>query len=649
MSSSEAHSHLGALRRLWSSAALLLVLAPPVAGQDMLLDPIIVEQEDEWSGAADRATTQYVSQAELERARTGDLKDLFAGIASVSVGGALPVAQKIFVNGVDMLNLAVTLDGVAQNNRAFHHVSANAIDPGLLKAARADAGAAPADAGPNALAGSVVFETVDAGDILMEGKSFGGNARLSFGDNGNTFTRALTLAGKQGGFEWLGYLKSATGDDYQTGGGETISGTAADLQSRLLKLGFETEGHRFELSAMDLTDDALRRYRANIGEVIGGRPVPELRRYDTVRRNFSLSYEMTQDAGLWDPKVVLGRSQNLIDIPDPELSEGVTTSDTLTVQNTFHLSERDTIVAGLDYYDRSAKYDDTDEAYRESAQNVGLFAQARLEPMDRLKLSFGLRADWQDFSGEKGFEGSYDGLSGNLSASYEAIDGLTLRAGYSSVFGGLSIEDNYEFWRSGGWDYAGLETSRARNYTLGADYEAGELRLGGEVFLTEVDNARSFDTNFDFKSRGFNIGATYGWTGGFARLTYSDSEVEVNGALSDSYAAVDFGAPLGQVLAFEVQQEIGFSGWTLGGSLDMALDYDDVPASAEQEIDGYHVLSLFAEYVPASLPDLRLRAEVNNLFDQDYADRATYGADFASIVPLNEPGRTLTVSLVNRF
>lgn len=631
-------------------AGLALCAATASAAQEISLDPIIVEQADEQSGAADRATTQYVSQAELERARTGNLKDLFSGIASVAVGGAVPVAQKIFVNGVDMLNLAVTLDGVAQNNRAFHHVSANAIDPGLLKAARADAGAAPADAGPHAIAGSVVFETVDAAEILAEDAVFGGDLRLAYGENGKTFTRALTLATRHAGFEALAYAKSATGSDYTTGGGETIAGTAADLQSGLLKLAYEApEGHRFELSGMVLADDALRRYRANIGEVIGGRPVPELRRYDTERRNLSFSYENTQAEGLWDPKLVIGLSENLINIPDPELSEGRSRSVSGTLQNTFHLSETDTVVAGVDFYDRTGVYDDADEHYREAASNIGVFAQARLEPLAGLKLSFGTRFDWQEFEGEGGFSDSYDGMSNNLSASYALTDELVLRGGYSRVFGGLLIEDNYEYWRSPDWDYAGLKAGESENFTLGADFESGNLRLGGEVFLTKMQDARSYDGNFDFESRGFNLGATYGWDGGFARMTYSNSKVKVNGTLSSSYDAVDFGAPLGQVLALELQQGIGDSGWTLGGSLDLALDYDDVPDTAEEPIKGYEVISVFAEYVPPTRPNLRLRAEVNNLFDVEYADRATYGADFESIVPLMEPGRNVTLSLVSKF
>ncbi|AMY70282.1 TonB-dependent receptor [Frigidibacter mobilis] len=616
------------------------------------LDPIIVEQRDEQAFAADRATAVYVSDAELERARIGDLKDLFAGIASVSVGGGIPIAQKIFVNGVDMLNLAVTIDGVLQNNRAFHHVSANAIDPGLLKAVRADAGVAAADTGPNALAGAVVMETVDAADILEDGRSFGGNVRLGYSDNGETFTRALTAAGIQSGFEWLAYVKSATGEDYTTGSGDEIAGSAADLQSYLLKLAYETaEGHRFELSGQQLDDDAIRPWRANFGGLNPPRPGQLLRRYDTQRSSYSFSYENTLADGVWDPKIVLGYSESLVDVPYPYGSEGTSSAWSGTIQNTFHLSSVDTVVAGVDFYDRIGRYEGPGERYEEGARNIGVFAQARLEPTDRWKLSFGARADWQEFDGIGSYNDSVSGLSGNLSVAYDLTEELMVRAGYSSVFGGIGLEDNYTF--SPRWNYDSLQPARAQNVTAGLDWKRGDLTIGGEIFVTEIDNARSVVgsavENFDFKSEGFNLGVGYGWAGGFARLTYSNSEVTVNGEAAGNYETLDFGAPLGQVLALQVQHRLAGTELTFGGSLDVALDYDETEKVSDKPLDGYEVVSLFVEYIPPQLDKLTLRAEVTNLFDRDYADRATYGADYNDVVPFSEPGRTITLSAVARF
>lgn len=83
------------------------------------------------------------------------------------------------------------------------------------------------------------------------------------------------------------------------------------------------------------------------------------------------------------------------------------------------------------------------------------------------------------------------------------------------------------------------------------------------------------------------------------------------------------------MIAIEVQQEI--QKWDLmvgGGSLDVALDYDSGAAGTQEIPPGYAVLDVFAEYSPASMPNLTVRAEVNNLLDEKFADRATYGVDY---------------------
>ncbi len=648
------------LALLLSGAAFAAMPLPVLAQEPVLLGTILLNPahsraQDPDGNAADRGNSQYVAEAELDRARMGDLKDLFAGIASVSVGGAIPVAQKIFVNGVDMLNLAVTVDGVSQNNRLFHHVSANAFDPGLMKFVRVDSGAAPADAGPHAMAGAVVMETVDTGDILDEGQTIGGNARLSYGDNGNTFGRSATLAGRAGGFEWLAYGKRMTGDDYQTGAGTTIAGSAADLTTALLKLAYETpDGHRFELSGQQMNDDALRPYRANF--VSDGRPFP-LRRYDTERQTWAFSYENTKAAGLWDPRFTLGHSSVDLGVDQPltpalGVSRGKTDTLSGKIENRFHLSGENTVTLGLDWYDRESRYSDASTSgITERARNTGLFVQARIEPTETLSLSTGLRWDRQDFTGTNGWSDTFSGFSGNLSAAWQVTEAVTLRGGVSSVFGGVTIEDNFIF--NPAWDYSALTASRSENYTLGLDYEAGDFSLDAELFLTRLNDVRlaSFRVNGtgDAESRGYNLGLGYGWDGGYLRASYSHSKIKVNGSASDSYAAVDLGAPLGGVLSLEVQHTPDGSAFTFGGSIDAATGYDEQAVDADQGLPGYAVLNLFAEWAAPQIEGLTIRAEVNNVFDKQYADRATYGADYSSVTPFYEPGRTVQIVAAMKF
>jgi hemoglobin/transferrin/lactoferrin receptor protein len=311
-----------------------------------------------------------------------------------------------------------------------------------------------------------------------------------------------------------------------------------------------------------------------------------------------------------------------------------------------------TLTAGIDFYDRESTYsDDTEPGITETSKNLGIYAQARLDPTDVLSVSFGLRFDRQDFTGTNGFNDTFSGASGNLSLSYAVNDELTLRGGLSSVFGGLTIEDNFIY--NPAWDYSGLRPSRATNYTLGIDYAVGELDLTGELFLTRIDDARissyASNANGDAESRGFNLGLGYGWEQGYLRASYSHSKVTVNGTGADSYSALDLGAPLGGVFALEAQHTPDGSAFTYGGSVQAALRYTDVEGFSEQELPGYAVLNLFTEYAPPRVEGLVIRAEVMNVFDKEYADRSTYGADFSDVEPFYEPGRTVQIVAAMKF
>lgn len=650
--------------RLLCGTALVCLSAIPAAAQDaqtevISLDPIHVRAQDEKGNAADRASSVYVADAELDRARMGNVKDLFAGIASVSVGGAIPIAQKIYVNGVDMLNMAIQVDGVSQNNRVFHHVSANAFDPGLMKSVRVDPGVAPADAGPRALAGRVVMETVDAEDILTDGQSFGGVARTSYADNGGTTQGSLTLAGEQNGFEIVAYAKRATGDNYADGDGVEMTGTGADMTAGLLKFGYESDqGNRIELSAQQIQDSELRNFKPNFGPGADG-----VYAYLTKRRNYSLRFENVNNTGLWDPSATFGYSSTDVDRPN-DIWNGSTYSTSrtysLVLQNEFHLSDVNSITAGLDFQNRKTVIEGswvTNGPTSEASENFGVFAQARLEPTSRLSVSAGARYDWQDFTGHDfdatGYthESSHSGASGNLSVVYDVTDSLSLRGGYSNVFGGIDLADSYTFW--GTWNYDGLQASRAQNIVVGADWDAGNWRLSGEWFKTEIDDVRKQNRTIvgseDFATSGFNFGATYGWDSGFARLTLSNSDAEINGEPSSNYDLRDIGAPLGKVIALEVQHELSQYNLLVGGSVQAALSHDAKGAYATQELPSYEVVNVFAEYSPAALNGVTIRGSINNLFDESYSDRASYGGDFSGFSTLKEPGRTFVIEAVARF
>ncbi len=616
-----------------------------------LLDTIQVEGASsigDHTGAADRASSIYIERDDLERRNPQSVKQVFAGESSVSVGGAVRTSQKVYVNGIEETNLAVTINGARQNNKIFHHSGNNLIEPSLLKGVRVDPGVAPADAGPGALGGAIAYETVDVDDILPPDRSVGGFATGSFDTNSGTFINGTSGYGRTGGFEALGYFKWGLGGEYENGDGETVPGSETDLRSFLGKGGYETDdGHRFEFSAEHLRDRAARPYRANIGNLTN-RSEPATRAYDTERQNLVFNYNKPNADGLWDPTAVLGYGVTELRVPDPFGSEGETSSLSGKFENAFNFDGfgfSDSITLGTDFYHDRAKYDDPTTKVSERATNAGVYAQARLQPVETLRVSFGLRGDHQWFEGVDGSEINDAGLSGNVSGAYDVTEFLTLNAGYSRVWGGIALAEN--FILNPNWSYDDdIKPVRSENFTAGFEVFHDGFSFDAGVFRSEFDNAR--DPSFgagpsvtsDFTTRGFNLGAGYNWDAGFVRVSYTDSQIDVDGSAADSDITQYFGAPLGRVIALEALHSFENTGVTIGGTIDAALENDDTADAGGEKLDSYEVLGVFAEYRPEFAEYLTLRVEANNILDENYADRATYGQDFSVVEPLREAGRS---------
>lgn len=522
--------------------AALAATAPAMAqdvrsGGAIPLPPVVVTgavSADEDVGAADRSASIYVERPAIERRDPGDAKELFAGESNVSVGGAHRTAEKIYVNGIEENQLAVTVDGARQNRKIFHHSATNFFDPLLLKSVRVDPGVAPADAGPGALGGSIVFETVDVGDLLEPGDSFGGFATGSFGFNGDVAAGGLAVFGRAQGFEGLAFMRGGVGDDFEDGSGRRVFGTETDFRTFLLKGAYESpDGHRIELSGERIDDEADRPFRANIGQVIG-RPDPVVREYDVKRENLVLNYELTKPQGLFDPRVTLAYSGVTLKVPEPFGSLGEAFGWNGKVENRFALGGGDSLTAGFDVFHDVARYEDpATPRLREKATNVGAYAQLRVSPVETVDLSGGVRADHIWFTGVNGADFEETGLSGNLSASWEIGGFLTVHAGYSNVYGGVALDEPFIF--NPAWTYGGLDSVRSENVIAGLEVKHAGFFAGASIFRSDFENARdaSFGGGpfipFDFRAEGFSLAAGYNWGAGFIRASFTDSEVSSGG------------------------------------------------------------------------------------------------------------------------
>ncbi|MDO9418128.1 TonB-dependent receptor [Pararhizobium sp.] len=610
-----------------------------------------------------------ITAKDLERKNPQNIADVFRGEAGIQVGSSLPMSQKVYVHGVEETNLAVTIDGSRQNNKVFHHNATTLIDPGLLKAVSVDAGVATADAGPGALAGSIVYETKDVGDLL-EGDGIGGFVTSSYNTNSKTFTNGVSVYGKQDGLEALGYLNFGRGDEFKAGNGQIVGGTSTDILSGLGKVAYEFDsGDRFELSHEQLHDAAPRPFRANAGYVfVARRPwEPRIRDYTMDRMNTVFTYTDATPEGWWDPTLVLAHSRTRVATPfyvAPVLPStvpaidyeaiGVTESLNGKFENKFSF-DIGNIIAGLDFYsDRTALEASTDSS-KERNRNIGAYVQARLEPWERTRLSFGLRGDRQSFIGTGGQKFNNSGLSSNISGEYDLIENfLTAKAGYSHVWAGIPLAETFNM--NPKWTYAGgAEPTSADNRTVGllAKYEG--FSVEGTLFQTDIYSARvaKFGPALALsasrvETEGYEIGVGYDWIDGFFKVKYANIDVKIDGKPADSDVGTYLATPAGELVTLTAGHTFTDWGLTVGGDVEFALDYDKV-STGSKPFEGYQVANIFLEYKPVTHQNLTFRAEVNNIFDKTYSDRASYGQEFGNVTPLYESGRSFMLTAKATF
>lgn len=624
---------------------------------DFDLGEIRIEQD----AAQEALGNLTISEEEIERRNPASIQDVFDGESAINASGGPAIAKKVFVNGIEESLLNVTIDGARQNKSAFHHTGNVLIDPGLLKAVEVSSGLAPADIGPGGLGGTLSYTTKDPSDLLDADKNFGGRISISGGDNGFGLRSTLSLYGQTGGFEYLLHGASQNGSDYADGNGNSILGTGADITDVMAKVAYTTKGgHRLSFTASETKDTGDRLGQQGPGPLFFIRPdFGGLNGLNSVllpaearRTSYSATYTIEDAQGWFDPFVQLAYNEQEITAGS---GTGKNTSFSGTFKNTFQLGNG-TLSAGLDFFDETAEGSTGPYGGKETNRNVGLFAQARQDLSARTSLSYGARIDIQDFEGADGSTFSETGISANASVDYILTESWSLNAGIASTFGGFALGEAmiinlFEDQPFGApWEYSGFKPARSNSARLGARFERGAWVASGAVFYTEINDlaavlpsrgARGALT--DIKTQGLDGSLAYVWDTGFARMNYTYADVSEQGDTISSTAYYR-GRPLGHLVALETAWHPRKE-WTIGGTAEIAPKYSDA------NMESYSVFNAYAEYIPPSMENFRVRFDVRNLFNETYVARTndSAGDSAGRPIPLNEPGRTLAITATLSF
>ncbi|MBO6826664.1 MAG: TonB-dependent receptor [Sneathiella sp.] len=626
--------------------------------ETIALEPISVEAKaDVLTGGI------QLDEDELDRIAPKDIKDVFRQTPGATVSSPTPIGQKVYVNGIEDTKLTVDIDGARQVTKTFHHIGTAIIDPELLKSVKVETGVAPADAGPEALGGSISYETKDGRDFLDEDETFGGYGKLTYNTNSNTLSENVALALRHEGFDAIAYFSHDKGDNYEDGDGNEVIGTKAGMRTGMIKLGYTTpSGYRLKFKADYLRDREIRPSRPNFGGAVNPAWTPGLVDYE--RKSATISFSDDTPTDMWNPVISLSYTNATLfaDITNTPIGEGAV-ADITTINgkaaNTFTI-DAGTITAGADFYvDEGTGGKESDSNYTEKVYDIGIFSQARLSLSEEARVSFGGRLDYNHLEGNEGSTFDNFGISANLNGEYDFTSWLMGYGGIGTAWGGIPMTEvgiqNYWIAIAPGaaWNYEGLEPSRSYNAKVGAVVEQGAFTFDGNLFYTKIKGSHQVSSsnradNSDLVSYGINASAKYNFGNGFVRAAYTKAEVEVNGDVPVSTVAYQ-GIVIGDTYSVEAGYSWPEYGLRFGATGEGALENDDPVENSADKLDAYFIVGLYGEWFPEMLPGASVRLDVSNLFDTSYSHRANVGYDSGNYTPYEDPGRAFVISAKYAF
>jgi hemoglobin/transferrin/lactoferrin receptor protein len=408
--------------------------------------------------------TEAVDRGLLDFYQAADLGDSLRYMPGVEVeNGIRRIGQEPNIRGLSGARVLQTLDGGRINFRSGHKGSVF-IEQDWLQAIEVVKGPASALYGSGALGGVLALRTIEAEDLLPDGKTFGVRQIVSFAGANEELRLSPTIYGRLNLGEdpadghRLTYLLShsyRTSDNYDLGGSEYFAGTdelarsAEENYAGLATFTYQPNDHtklRFSTSTLHVDGDVP----SNVAAPGGSTSNPNLERR-TLQSFYNLHLSHRDPVHTWlNPDLTL--YYNRLDVEEIRRSPSLRVDDVRFETYGFDLRNRQPVldiehhsldlVYGVEYFhDRQRSKRSTVASGLNGffpgadADQVSGYVQLELVMFDELFMLIpGLRYDTYEFDSELGPTNSEDHFSPKVGGLIQLDDELGLMEGDRVVF-----------------------------------------------------------------------------------------------------------------------------------------------------------------------------------------------------------------------
>lgn len=681
------------MKKLVLASAVCTLSSPVVFAQSL-------ENQNEETKSIERvavvgaATNLSITAEDIEQFQANDLADVFRESPSVSVGGSVGVAQKIFIRGLEDAYLNVTVDGAQQTSTLFHHIGRVTLDPDLLKQIDVQAGAGEATSGPGAIGGSIRFKTKDVQDLLRGDEQFGGRVKASYFSNEGTRYSGSLYGKLSDSWGLLGYYSTVDRDNFEDGDGNEVLGTAADQDLMFLKAsGYIADNQYLSISAEQRDEEGEFSARPNWVVLEGAPLYPSEAERDTYVANYRFDHSalvfLEATAYQTSSSFRGGRFDFLSDI------------DTygFDIRNTTDISNH-VFTYGIDY-----RKDEVESGpgvspvqNAEEGSVMGIYAQAHSNITPELLLSYGVRYDDFDFQQQILIDDYYgtpvtdepsglddNELSFNVGLEYQLTEAWTLGLGYAEAARGKQIGDGFTLdeYLYDGEDVpvvaSDVVPETVTNIEASIEYSANNLNARLSAYESTIDDVlfsgyqgnSVFNNIGDLESSGVEFNLAYRWDSVDVYFGFSSVDVELmpredlysvpyNSIDINGYEFVGLGNSrgdtwvLGADYTVTADISVGFNITMVDDinidTLHQALENGWTDSLYSLNKADYTLVDIYGEWEVTN--DLRLNLAVTNLFDEAYIDHSSvgdYSEVFPSVIGPQEAGRDIRLSVTYDF